>query len=418
MVVTLWNDWYLSSDLYIGTNNTTGITAEQQHNATKIYNFLTSEGWTLNAIAGLLGNAQFESTLNPACVYPESMFPNNAASLADIDNSIALPKDNAALGMVQWKGHTDNAPAGHKLVSYAERHNLNWYDGDTQLSRWHIEVRDGYQFTPQAVDGVYWTWQTYINSTGTPETLAKVFAKCYEGDPSAIATRQSNARYWYEYFQNTPPTPPTPTPTDWITGHEFAQLALAYNGQYLPYSQYDCIGYVNLVWRDIPVVHDNNWNLTNGTNSIWRSSRTFNTVSPIMQNPTPELWYQDTIANCAANYGTIPEGALLFHKISDEGPPPIPPEYAGDGIGNFVHVGIYVGNGQVMQSGGQDSGSIPGGGVHLSNYDPSAWNYVAFVVYVDCTGEIPPEPPEPEFTPWWMAFFINNLGGVKRVRHF
>ena len=34
-------------------------------NATYIWNALGSQGWTLNAVAGMLGNMQSESALNP-----------------------------------------------------------------------------------------------------------------------------------------------------------------------------------------------------------------------------------------------------------------------------------------------------------------------------------------------------------------
>jgi hypothetical protein len=73
-----------------------------------------------------------------------------------------------------------------------------------------------------------------------------------------------------------------------------------------------------------------------------------------------------------------------------------------------------------MQSGGRDSSSVPGGGVHRSVYDSSAWNYVAFVVYVDCIGggPTPPEPPVPP-TPWIIRhlFLLNQRKKViKNVR--
>ena len=129
------------------------------------------------------------------------------------------------------------------------------------------------------------------------------------------------------------------------------------------------------------------------------------------------MWWKGTISECEAQYGSIPAGALLLHQISDQGPPAIPSQYAGDGIGNFAHVGIYCGNNEVMQSGGRDSGSVPGGGVHRSVYDATAWNYVAFVVYVDCTGTEPPPPPP---TPWiqeHLYLLINNRKKVlKNVR--
>ena len=148
-------------------------------------------------------------------------------------------------------------------------------------------------------------------------------------------------------------------------------------------------------------------------------TQTYNTTSPDNQNPTPVLWWKGTVADCESEYGEIPTGALLFHQISEAGPPAIPAQYAGDGIGNFAHVGIYIGNNEVMQSGGQDSGSVPGGGVHRSTYNPNAWNYVAFVCYVDPTGTgpIPPEPPTPTIPNWLLLWYANKKKEVmKNVR--
>lgn len=436
MQATLVNDWWMTTDSggSMGTTNTSGITEKQKHNATKIYNYFSGLGWSLSAIAGMIGNMQLESWLSPALVEGthRSQFPNRAASLSDVDNTTALEyynhSDHSAggygLGLAQWDGYTSTSPAGHKLVSFAIRYNLNWYDGDTQLFRIKREKETNIQWQPATVSGTRWTWDNYTTNNETPETSARIWRICYEVASSGTdQTRQENARYWYDYFYDSPPGPgpgPGPEPSDdWIPGIDFANLALSYNGQYLPYSQYDCIGFVNLVWRDIPIVAQNNWNLTNGTNSLWRSTRTFNTTDPNGVNPTVELWYKDTIQNCIATYGAIPTGALLFHQVGEEGPPPIPSQYAGDGIGNFVHVGIYCGNNEVMQSGGRDAGSVPGGGVHKSTYDPSAWNYVAFVVWVDCSGAGPgPEPPEPEPFPDWLKLWYtqNKERRVKIVK--
>ena len=424
MQPTLINDWYLTTDTHLGTSNTSGVTAEQKHNAEKVYQTFHALGWSLSAIAGMLGNMHHESFLSPAYIQAthRGTLPNSGASLSDVPNSVMIDfydRSNRSygLGLVQWDGYTSTNPPGQKLVSFASRYNLNWYDGDTQTYRIQREQETDIQWTANTLYGTKWTWANYPTNDRTPEESAHIWRICYEvGGDSSDQTRRENARYWYDYFSETPPEPPEP-PDDWITGEEFARLALAYNGQYMPYNQYDCIGFVNKVWRDIPAA--SGYNLTNGTNSIWRSTRTFPTTSPEGVNPTPELWYKDTITNCIATYGGIPAGALLFHQIGEDGPPPIPDRYRGDGIGNFAHVGIYCGNDEVMQSGGRDSASVPGGGVHKSVYDSSAWNFVAFVVYVDPTGgsPTPPEPPEPPEPSFPLIILFNQKKQKGRLRH-
>lgn len=414
MAAELYNGWYISANQYDIGPSSGSPTQYQLHNAQNIYDTFHALGWTDQAIAGMIGNIQYESCVDPACVYPKSSFPNSGASLSDISNVNAITRPNPAYGLVQWKGTTTTPPAGNQLVSYAIRYGFEWYDGEIQMNRLTWEYQEPAKFHPQTVDGVYWTFSSYASSTASPETLAIVWMKCYEGTDSVRNIRKNNARSWYEILSGSTP----PVPVDWISGSAFADLALAYDGQYIPYSQADCIEFVNMVWRDINQLTAN-LNLTLGTNSIWRSTQVFPTTDPNNNTPTSELWYKDTIANCISLYGEIPPGALLFHKISDAGPPPIPPQYAGDGIGNFAHVGIYCGNDEVMQSGGQDAGTVPGGGVHKSSYDPSAWNYVAFVVYVDPYGFDPgPGPgPGPDFKEWFypvMAWWANKNKGVKK----
>ena len=401
MSAELYNDWYVSANQYdIGPSSGTA-TSYQEHNVDKIYSVFSALGWTDNAIAGMVGNMMYESCIDPACAYPSI-----GSSLSNIGNTQAQNYPDNAYGLVQWKGRGSTDPNNNQLVGYAMRYGYEWYDGDIQMNRLTWEYQAPAKFHPQTVDGVYYTFSSYASSTSSPSVLAKVWMVCYEGTYSVLSTRQRNAEYWYLYFQQGPG--PGPTPDDWITGNDFSTLAVAYDpaitGVNIPYSTWDCIQFVQAVWRDIQAVSSSD-KLSSplGTNTLWRTNtsqypslvKLFNTTSPDNQNPTPVLWYKDTLANCISTYGDIPSGALLFHQISEAGPPAIPSQYAGDGIGNFAHVGIYIGNSEVMQSGGRDSSSVPGGGVHRSAYDSSAWNYVAFVVYVDCTGGGPTPPPPP-----------------------
>lgn len=436
MTPTLVNGWWLSTDTRIGTSDTSGITSAQETNAQNIYNYFSALGWSLSAICGMLGNMQVESYLSPAYIQSthRSQLPNSAASLSDVPNNVMLNfygGSNYGVGLVQWDGYTTTPPVGQKLVSFAERYGLNWYDGDTQCFRIQREQETNLQWTTYTLYGTSWTWNNYVSNTRTPEDSAAIFQKCYEKGGTDTTRRKNNARYWYDYFSGIPPTPPEPG-DDWIPGTDFSDMATAYDpditGVQIPYSEMDCITYVQTVWRDIEAVSSSD-TLCNplGTNTLWRTNtsqypslvRTFNTTSPDDQNPCPVLWWKGTISDLEAEYGSIPPGTLLLHKIGEDDNPPIPNQYRGDGIGNFAHIGIYIGNNQVMQSGGRDSSSVPGGGVHRSTYDSSAWNYAAFVVWVDPTGGTP-TPPGPDvplwFFPWYTMVNNNRKGVVKLVR--
>lgn len=416
MAATLLNDWWVSPEWSDIGPSSGSLSTKQKHNADKIYSVVHALGWTDNAIAAMLGNMQIESGIDPGCSYPKI-----GTTFATIDNAHATNYPDNAYGLLQWKGRGSVDPSNNQLVGYAIRYNTEWYEGDIQMQRLTWEFQEPAKFHPQTVDGIYWTFSSFATSHATPTKLAKVWMICYEGTWSKLSTRQSNAESWYDYIHSSPgpeppePPEPPPIPDDWIWGPDFARLALAYDpditGVQIPYSTWDCIAFVNAVWQDIDIVRDNGWSLPNGTNSFWRSTTTFNTQNPLtLLTPTPILYEKDTLANIYSHYGQLPAGMLLFHQISEAGPPPIPPQYAGDGIGNFVHVGIYCGNNIVMQSGGRDSGDIPGGGVHRSVFDPEAWNYGAFVCWVDCSDIFEPE----EIPQWFYMWYTQKRKEVNR----
>lgn len=445
----LFNDWYVYLRDSMGSSHL-NPSPEQIHNATKIWNALKAQGYSDVAAAGILGNMQTESGLSPGAIGGHlSQLPNNGQHLSDLTNDVMLEYYNHSkpsqkgypVGLIQWDSYTNTAPAGETLASFAIRYGYVWYDGDMQMYRLQreFETDSTYHYWDSSLCSTPMTWAEFKDYTGTPERAADIFRICRErssGDSQGNQNRRDNARFWYDYFNGTPdppepgpePDPPEPEPEpepsdDWIMGDDFAQLAIAYDpditGVQIPYSQMDCVGFVNTVWRDISIVYQNDWNLTNGTNSLWRAVEYYNTIDPTGEYPTNELWYKAKISDYIAEYGGLPIGAFLFHQISEAGPPPIPPEYAGDGIGNFVHVGIYVGNYQVMQSGGKDSGSIPGGGVHRSAYDPTAWNYLAFPVWVWPTIDLRPKPDYMDvvdfLTLWYATRKKEVLKRVKRI---
>ena len=48
MQATLVNEWWMTTDTggTMGTTDTSGITSKQEHNATKVYNYFSSLGWS------------------------------------------------------------------------------------------------------------------------------------------------------------------------------------------------------------------------------------------------------------------------------------------------------------------------------------------------------------------------------------
>lgn len=421
----LIDDWYVTPNPTSMGSTHLNPSPEQIHNATKIWNALKAQGYSDAAAAGILGNMQQESGLSPAALDGHlSTLPASGTDLSLLTNEVMLDYcsdrySGYGTGLIQWDSYNNGQnypPAGNQIVSFAIRYGYDWYDGDMQMYRLQVEAANERNYWYSSNVNPPMTWAEYKEFTGTPERAADIFRRCRErGGDDSIQIRRDNARYWYDYFGGTPdpPTPPEPTPDppqpdpdpeppeppsdpDWVWGEDFAQMALAYDpdvtGVQIPYSQMDCIEFVDTVWHDISVVSGEPWTLGPGTNSLWRSTATYNTSPPSDPEiyPTPVLWWKGPIDEYTASTGgRMPVGCLLFHKIPEDGSPPIPPQYAGDGIGNFVHVGIYCGDGYVMQSGGQDAGSVPGGGVHKSKYSKSAWNYLALVCWVDPTIDYP-----------------------------
>lgn len=184
MDAEIYNGYWISTDTYL----------TQQHrdeNSKLVAEYLKNLGWTVESIAGILGNMDVESSMNPALI--EGRQVHNL-----IDNNTCLNiSSSTGVGLVQWTGDTSTPPAGQKLASFAIRYNQNWYDGDLQCFRLEREYQEDLQFDPGWVDGVYWTWQDYVTSTETPETLAKVWQYLYERGGSDTQLRQQKARYYF-----------------------------------------------------------------------------------------------------------------------------------------------------------------------------------------------------------------------------
>ena len=402
-------------------NNYGTPTDKQEHNAKIIYNLLRVFGYTREAAAGILGVMQYISGLSPAALAAGSaqMLPYGGEHFADLTNTVMLAYTNPPIdfiafgpcytGLIRWNGITTTPPVGNQVASFAERYSTFWYNGELQIFR----LEEEYIYDPTGWGGVngttitYWdptqytpnmNWSAFKNFTGTPEDAADIFRLCLEkplnADATSIQHRRDNARAWYTYFATTPVDVQ-------VSNIMNAWMAYLFRDSQYPYSQYDCISFVNLVRARLGIPL-----MTNGTNSLWRDvGGNF-------------LWWRGTLQECYDKFGTVPVGAYLF-KCYPEGTPgyeTIPPQYYGDGIGNFDHIGIYTGLGLgVMQSGGYDV-TPPGGfnGVHDTrtrlDESPPWWTHVAIGnnIYITSGLDVPP---------WLLYSFIRKKGlkNVKRI---
>lgn len=158
-------------------------TAEQKNNAKIINAFFIPLGWTANAIAGMLGNIEVESTVNPG-LWQGREIPDDVYTTGK------------GYGLTQW------TPA-NKYINWADDNGLDYKDGDSQLSRIKYESENNLQWSTN--NYLNYTWDDYIHSTESPEMLARVFVWAYErpSDPD-IPLRQSNARFWFNYLRGLP----------------------------------------------------------------------------------------------------------------------------------------------------------------------------------------------------------------------
>lgn len=175
--------------------------SEEQHtNVRYITNFLRSHGWTDNAIAGILGNMQSESGINPGAYYGYKEF------------------SSVSFGIVQWdptskyqKWHDANHPG----IIYEHL--------GCQLNRILYELENGIQYYKKP--DYNYTFREFSKSTLPARTLGEAFVVNYERPASilngtaaekaaTLKQRGDQAEHWYTFITGiegggtvTPPTP-------------------------------------------------------------------------------------------------------------------------------------------------------------------------------------------------------------------
>lgn len=148
--------------------------ADRYVNARYIMQYFKAKGWTLNAVAGMVGNMDAESHVNPGIW--EKLTVNTSRGF----------------GLVQWTPAT-------KLINWCEANGLDYTDIDSQLARIVYELENGLQF--YKTDTYPITFKQFSTSTQSPEYLAGAFLYNYE-QPAVYNTeeRQERARLYYDYL--------------------------------------------------------------------------------------------------------------------------------------------------------------------------------------------------------------------------
>lgn len=158
--------------------------SEMENNASLIWAFLGGKGWTKEAVAGLLGNFEKESSVNPGI-------------WQDLTENY-----QAGYGLAQWTPAT-------KYIDWA---GSGWQgNGNKQLQRLIYEKDNGIQWITTSAYPL--EFSEFTTSTRTPEYLAYVWMYNYERPADYDQPeRKSYARAWYNYLRGEPTPPPTPTP--------------------------------------------------------------------------------------------------------------------------------------------------------------------------------------------------------------
>ena len=143
-------------------------------NAEYIYKSLGDKGFTKNAICGMLGNMQSESTINPGRWQSDS---------------VGGDPSGHGYGLVQWTPYT----------KYTIWCSGDYSTMDNNLSRVIYEIDNGIQWIQTESYPI--TFYEFAHSKESPEYLAQAFLRNYERpqDPDQ-PIRSTQARYWWDYL--------------------------------------------------------------------------------------------------------------------------------------------------------------------------------------------------------------------------
>lgn len=166
--------------------------AQMKENALYFYSLCNQvfPDWTLNAIAGMLGNAQTESTLNPGIW--EKLTVNS----------------NKGYGFFQWT-------PGKNYLNWCKSEGFDPAHMNSVALRLDYELTERIQYYPTKQYPL--TFNEFLHSVESPEYLASAWLYNYER-PEIMPqlNREKQARFWFQFLsgEEPEPIPPEPTPNN------------------------------------------------------------------------------------------------------------------------------------------------------------------------------------------------------------
>lgn len=184
-------------------NSSNALTLDQMKlNAHYIYDYFRNQAYTKNAICAMLGNMQTESTINPGRWQSDR---------------VGGDPSGHGYGLVQWTPYTKYTTWVGTSKDPSTMNN--------NLDRIVFEVNKGIQWISTSTYN--FSFYDFTRSLETPEYLAMAFLACYErpADPDQPG-RATQARFWWNYLEDTPPVPPTPpvrvrNTKKWLMSNQF-----------------------------------------------------------------------------------------------------------------------------------------------------------------------------------------------------
>lgn len=184
---------------YINTLNKQLTTAEMQTNALFIRDYLVAKGWSVNAVAGLLGNWQAESRINPNVYEGYNVHSSDLGSYG--------------YGLSQWTPWL-----GTSTYDTAEEQRNYHGSNNPTFGRWCLDNGRDKSLMETQLDYVDTGLGGYRIVTGYPETyaqfkvstksadyLAQLYYVNYERSAAGQwGDRPDYALEWYEYLTGNP----------------------------------------------------------------------------------------------------------------------------------------------------------------------------------------------------------------------